>query len=156
MKINLNKDAIDVIMNGFLEPQKREEDIKIKRDMVKLSSIHGQITNEGVIIHTYIDTESEYGISPEYELILCQGKVLNIFKVNSDDDRVVSEGIDLRVIKGLDEKLYLLKAEYKEYKGKRYCIFPNYLIQFDGSIKAVEGSAEENFIKLMGIKEKRK
>lgn len=155
MKIYLNKDSIGAIMNGFLEPRKNEKR-KTKRDIISLSSLNGQITNEGVIINSYVDTQSDSEISPEYKLILAQGRVINIFRVNYNDDRVVNEGTDLRVIKGLDENLYLLEAEYKEYKGKIYCIFPNYLIKFDGSIKAVEGSADENFIKLMGIKEKRK
>ena len=43
-----------------------------------------------------------------------------------------------------------------EYKGKKYCVFPNYMLKFDGSVQAVEGSAMENFIRLRGINENRK
>ena len=151
--ISLGKGAIEQIKNAFNNFDRLPNYEKNTRDIFDLAHSKGQITDEGIIFESYINGDGDSIFGMACQLILDGSSVYNIYHVDFTDPLVVEENYALRILKGLNDKIYVLEADFYEYKGKKYIIFPNYILKFDGSIEPVKGSSHENFIKLRGIKE---
>ena len=156
MKIFINRDFVKSIKNACIDYNHLPNYEKNRRDIVDLSNFDGEITESGIIINSYINGDGDSLHGMPYQLIYEDDKVLHLYRVNPYDKLVVEENYGLRILRGLDNKIYVISAEYFNYKNKRYAIFPNYLIKYDGSIESIKGSAQENFIRLRGIKEYQK
>ena len=156
MKIFINKDLVTTIKKAFIDYKHLPNYEDNKRDIVDLSKFDGEITDRGIIINSYINDDGDSLHGMPYQLIYEDDKVLHLYRVNPYDKLVVEENYGIRILRGLDNKIYVISAEYFYYKNKRYAIFPNYLLKFDGSIEPIKNSAQDNFIKLRGLKEYQK
>lgn len=156
MKIFINKDIVNTIKRAFVTYKQLPSYEENKRDIVDLSTFDGEITDKGIIINSYINGDGDSLHGMPYQLIYEDNKVLHLYRLNPYDKLVTEESYGIRILRGLNNEIYVISAEYFVYKDKRYAIFPNYLLKFDGSIEPIKGSAKENFIKLRGIEEYKK
>ncbi len=145
IKLIINIDSLRRIIKREFKNIEMEKGIKHASELDKINNVDGEITNKGIIVNSYndyIDVEERNGYINNTPIIY--------LIANQYDERILCESMELRILKGFDGNTYFIKAEYFTLKGKVYGVLPNYMVNYDGSISSIPGSAYENFQYIKG------